>query len=56
MDDIDLFSAVVSEFKQDGAIVGPTLSCLLGIQFRDMKFGDRFWYETNALPGRFTPG
>jgi peroxidase len=55
VDDVDLFSAAVSELKQDGAIVGPTLSCLLGNQFRDIKFGDRFFYETSEQPGAFTP-
>lgn len=53
---MDLFSALVSEFKQEGALVGPTLACLLGLQYKDIKFGDRFWYETSQFPGAFTPG
>lgn len=56
VDDVDLFPAVLSEFKQEGALVGPTLSCLLGLQFRDTKYGDRFWYETSEAPAAFTPG
>lgn len=55
VDDVDLFSAAVSEFKQDGAIIGPTLTCLIGNQFRDLKLGDRFWYETASHPASFTP-
>ena len=56
VDDVDLFSALVSEFRLKDSMVGPTLACLLATQFRDMKHGDRFWYETNAVPVRFTPG
>ena len=55
VEDIDLFSAMVAEFKSDGALIGPTLNCLLGLQFSDLKFGDRFWYETSDLPAAFTP-
>jgi peroxidase len=55
VDDVDLFSASLSEIKQDGSIVGPTLTCMLSNQFHDIKFGDRFWYETSANPGSFTP-
>ena len=48
--------AGVSENKEDGSIVGPTFSCLLGLQFQQLKFGDRFWYETSDFPANFTPG
>ena len=55
VEDVDLFSALVSEFKAEGAIIGPTLTCLLGQQFSDLKFGDRYWFETSEQPGAFTP-
>jgi len=55
VDDVDLFVAGVSENKEDGSIVGPTFSCLLGLQFQQLKFGDRFWYETSDFPANFTP-
>jgi peroxidase len=55
VEDVDLFSAIVAEIKPDGTMIGPTLNCLLGLQFSDLKFGDRFWYETQEGPGAFTP-
>jgi len=56
VEDVDLFVASVSEQKLDDALVGPTLACLLGIQYQATKFGDRFWYETAELPSDFTHG
>jgi len=56
VEDIDLFVAGVSEFKEENSQLGPTLSCILGLQFQHLKFGDRFWYETSDFPANFTPG
>ena len=56
VDDIDIFVAVVSERPMRGALVGPTLACLLGRQFNRFKFGDRFWYETAQGEQAFTDG
>ncbi|CAK9294756.1 unnamed protein product [Gordionus sp. m RMFG-2023] len=45
-DDIDLFPAGVSELPTNNiGILGPTFSCIVGLQFHNMRFGDRFWYE-----------
>lgn len=52
--DVDTFLAVISEFKSEKMLVGPTLSCLLGLQFQGLKYGDRFWYETAQSPADFT--
>ena len=56
MDDVDVFVGLVSETHVPGALVGPTLACLLGSQFRDIKFGDRFFYETRGQEEGFTEG
>ena len=56
MDDVDVFVGLVSETHVAGSLVGPTLACLLGSQFEDIKFGDRFFYETRTQEEGFTDG
>ncbi|XP_048237467.1 peroxidase-like [Haliotis rufescens] len=53
--DIDLFTAAMSETPVSGGLVGPTLACLLGRQFQALKTGDRFWFEEDNDYVRFTP-
>lgn len=52
-EDIDFFSGMMTEAPKFG-IVGETLACMLGTQFRDLKRGDRFFYETPQQPEGFT--
>lgn len=54
-DDIDLWSGGVSERPQPGSMIGPTFGCLIGITFKDLRFGDRFWYENRGFPSEFSP-
>ena len=53
-DDVDLFPGMLAEIKLSGAAVGPTLACLIGLQFRHLRSCDRFWYESGEPTVRFT--
>jgi len=50
--DVDLFPGGMVEYPVKGGILGPTFSCILGQTFRNLRRGDRFWYEN---PGEFSP-
>ncbi|KAL3222577.1 hypothetical protein MRX96_028359 [Rhipicephalus microplus] len=54
--DIDLFTGGITENNVQGGLVGPTFACILGQQFRRLKFGDRFYYEHEGQAGSFAPG
>ncbi|KAH6921700.1 hypothetical protein HPB50_004118 [Hyalomma asiaticum] len=53
--DIDLFTGGITETSVQGGLVGPTFACILGQQFRRLKFGDRFYYEHEGQAGSFAP-
>ncbi|KAF8371080.1 hypothetical protein PRIPAC_77509, partial [Pristionchus pacificus] len=52
--DMDLFLAGLAEKPVAGALLGPTLSCIIARQFGNMKRGDRFWYENFVFPSAFS--
>ncbi|RUS84196.1 hypothetical protein EGW08_008036 [Elysia chlorotica] len=54
IDDVDLFTGGISERPLAGAMVGPTFACILSRQFKNLKFGDRFWYESSDRTIGFT--
>ncbi|XP_055882270.1 peroxidasin-like [Biomphalaria glabrata] len=56
VDDIDLFTGLVHERPLRGAMVGPTLSCILGTQFYNLKYGDRFFFDTDDSAIAFSDG
>ncbi|UYV64081.1 hypothetical protein LAZ67_2006516 [Cordylochernes scorpioides] len=56
VEDIDLFTGGVSETPLDGASVGPTFGCVIGLQFNHLKYGDRYYFEHRGQPGSFSQG
>ena len=56
MDDVDLYIGGLSEVAMEDAYVGPTFGCIIGGVFKNLKIGDRFWFEHENNPGAFTPG
>jgi hypothetical protein len=46
--DIDLFTGGLIEKTVNGALLGATLECLIGEQFKRLKYGDRFWFQSKT--------
>ncbi|XP_060585355.1 peroxidasin homolog pxn-1-like [Ruditapes philippinarum] len=47
--DIDLFTGgLIEKSVEEAGGLGPTFECLIGEQFKRMKFGDRFWFQSRA--------
>jgi len=53
-EDLDLWTTGVSEKPLPGSMVGPTFACIIGKQFHNFRYGDRFWYENGGWPSSFT--
>lgn len=54
VDDVDLFTGGLIETPLHGGLVGPTFGCILGVQFKNLRNCDRFWYENSDPLIRFT--
>jgi hypothetical protein len=50
VDDMDPWVALLAEPQAPGAMVGPTLRTILADQFRRLRDGDRFWYQSYLPP------
>jgi len=53
-EDLELFTAGISENPVPGGLIGPTFSCIIGRQFHNLRKGDRFFYENGGWPSSFT--
>ncbi|CAG9530045.1 unnamed protein product [Cercopithifilaria johnstoni] len=51
VDDMDLFLLGLAEKPLHDALLGPTFSCIISLQFQKTKEGDRYWYEHLAESG-----
>ncbi|PIK36697.1 ovoperoxidase [Apostichopus japonicus] len=54
VDKIDIFVGYIAENPKKGALVGETAACVLGKQFHNLKYGDRYWYENTERKGSLT--
>ena len=52
VEDIDLFVGGLAEKREDPqGLLGATFACIIGRQFRKLRYGDRYWHENKRLWG-----
>ena len=56
VNDVDLYIGGLSEEPVSGGLLGPTFTCILARQFRDIKNGDRLWHENGGTNRVFDGG
>ncbi|XP_065216936.1 peroxidase-like isoform X1 [Planococcus citri] len=53
--DVDYYVGAVLEHKLPGTLTSPSFHCVIAEAFYRYKFSDRFFYEFDGHPGKFTP-
>ncbi|KAG8181172.1 hypothetical protein JTE90_010945 [Oedothorax gibbosus] len=53
--DVDLFAGALMENIIPGSQLGPTSAAIVSMQFNNIKFGDRFYFEHEGEAGSFSP-
>lgn len=56
VNDVDLFVGGLSEIPLPGSTLGATFTCILAKGFKNLRLGDRYWYERNDSYTGFTMG
>ena len=51
----DLWVAGIAEKHLDKSLVGPTFACIFGVTFKDVRDGDRFYFENRNISGNMDP-
>ena len=49
-----MYAGGLAERPLSDAVVGPTFACIIAKQFKDLKKGDRFFYENSAAAATST--
>jgi len=53
--DIEMYFGGFAERRIGDAAMGPTFACIIGLQYFNTKYGDRFYFEHGHEAGSFTP-
>jgi peroxidase len=56
LNDVDYYAGGLSEQSFGNGLIGPTFSCIIMKQFKELKNGDRFYYENGPTATSFTLG
>ncbi|KAK5976562.1 hypothetical protein GCK32_013820, partial [Trichostrongylus colubriformis] len=54
VEDVDLIVLALAEKLLHGSLVGPTLGCILALQYQKVIHGDSYWYSNNMADFSFT--
>ena len=49
LDFVDLFPGGLAEARLSGSILGATFTCIIGLTFKNIRNGDRFFYQNDGV-------